>query len=80
MLCSPNSTTPIETMYSCLDEYILLSATHTIVSTSILLHNEALSFHAYMHFGSHTPLPTLKPNVTILAPRLGTGCWLGFTR
>lgn len=31
------------------------------------------------HFGSQTPLSTLKPNVTTLAPRLSTGCWLDFT-
>src|SRR5665647_1870294 len=32
------------------------------------------------HYGSSSPLPTLKPYVTISAPRLSTGCWLGFTR
>ena len=32
------------------------------------------------HFGSHTPLSTLKSHVTISIPRLGTGCWLNFTR
>lgn len=30
--------------------------------------------------GSRTPLPTLKPNLTVSVPRLCTGCSLGFTR
>ena len=31
------------------------------------------------HCGSCTPLPTLKPHLAVLAPRLCTGCLLGFT-
>ena len=30
------------------------------------------------HYGSHTSLPTLKPNLTIAAPRLCTDCLPGF--
>lgn len=30
--------------------------------------------------GSRTPLPTLKPSLTVSVPRLCTGCSLGFTR
>lgn len=39
-----------------------------------------LNHFTLSHFGSQAPLSTLKPNVTILAPRLSTGCWLNFTR
>ena len=31
------------------------------------------------HCSSHTPLPTLKPNLAASAPRLCTGCSLDFT-
>ena len=31
------------------------------------------------HCGSHTPLSTLKSDLTASTPRLSTGCWLGFT-
>ena len=31
------------------------------------------------HCGSRTPLPTLKPHLAASAPRLCTGCLLGFT-
>jgi hypothetical protein len=31
------------------------------------------------HCGSCTPLPTLKPHLAALAPRLCAGCLLGFT-
>ena len=34
---------------------------------------------ALSHCGSCTPLPTLKPHLAALAPRLCTGCLLGFT-
>ena len=33
-----------------------------------------------LHCGSHAPLPTLKPHLTVLAPRLGTDCLLNFIR
>ena len=43
-----------------------------------LLHpNEAESLHAYA-LRSHTPLPTLKPHLTIMVPRLSIDCWLNF--
>lgn len=32
------------------------------------------------HCGSYAPLPTLKPCLAALAPRLSTGCSLNFTR
>ena len=32
------------------------------------------------HYGSHVPLSTLTLNITTSEPRLGTGCWLDFTR
>jgi hypothetical protein len=32
-----------------------------------------------LHCGSCTPLPTLKPHLAATAPRLCTGCLLGFT-
>ena len=31
------------------------------------------------HYGSYSCLPTLKPNLTTLAPRLANGFWLGIT-
>jgi len=30
-------------------------------------------------YGSLSPLPTLKPKITLLAPRLGNGGWLFLT-
>ena len=38
-----------------------------------------LNHFTLSHCGSHTPMPTLKPNLATSAPRLGTGCSLGFT-
>ncbi len=30
------------------------------------------------HYGSHTPLPTLKSGLAASTPRLSTDCWLDF--
>lgn len=32
------------------------------------------------HYGSYAPLSTLTLGITTTEPRLGTGCWLNFTR
>ena len=52
-------------------------------------HRESIGFRSLLltglyrftlsHCGSRTPLPTLKPHLTAPAPRLCTGCLLGFT-
>src|SRR5574344_142198 len=49
-----------------------------------------IDFHAFLltglisftlsHCGSYAPLPTLKPHLTVSAPRLSTGCSLNFAR
>ena len=33
-----------------------------------------LNHFTIARYGSHTPMPTLKPNLTVSAPRLCTGC------
>lgn len=79
LLCSPYSWTPVEPVKARLIALTLLSATERTVSTSTYQIYEADLFHAFTN-GSHNPLPTLKPNVTISAPRLDTSCWLNFAR
>ena len=78
LLCSPFSWTPTEPINAHLIALILLPATERTVSASVYQIYEADLFHAFAN-GSHTPLSTLKSNVTILTSRLGIGCWLDFT-
>lgn len=79
LLCSPYSRTPVEPVKTRLIALTLLSATERTVSTSTYQIYEADLFHAFTN-GSHNPLPTLKPSVTISASRLDTSCWLNFAR
>ncbi|MFA5448720.1 MAG: hypothetical protein WC233_10640, partial [Sphaerochaeta sp.] len=47
--------------------------------TAQILYLTRLNHFNLTAYGSHTPLPTLKPDLTASAPRLSTGCWLSFT-
>ena len=58
---------------------LLLPAIIRTISASTSAHNEAKQLQDLLT-GSCAFLPTLKPNLTTLAPRLDTDCWLGFVR
>ena len=60
--------------------YVLLPATVRKVSASTCSTYEAGIGFTLSHYGSHTSLPTLKPYLTVWAPRLCTDCLPGFVR
>ena len=62
------------------DRYVLLPATVRRVSASTCSTYEAGIGFTLSHYGSHTSLPTLKPDLTVWAPRLCTDCLPGFVR
>ena len=62
------------------DRCALLPATQRTVSASTCSTYEADTGFTLSHYGSRTPLPTLKPGLTTKAPRLCTDCLPGFVR
>ena len=76
---SPRSLTPTEpTAFSLIDCRITACDPEDGIGfRSIYL--TGLYCFTLSHCGSRTPLPTLKPHLAALAPRLCTGCLLGFT-
>ena len=78
-VCSPCSQTPADQVYSRLTNkpYSLRLITEYRLPLNKLTR---LNHFTLARYGSHTPLPTLKPNLAASAPRLCTGCLLGFTR
>ena len=76
---SPRSLTPTEpTAFSLIDCRITACDPEDGIGfRSIYL--TGLYCFTLSHCGSRTPLPTLKPCLAALAPRLCTGCLLGFT-
>ena len=57
----------------------LLPAAEVKASASTLYSLTGLYHFMLSHYGSHGFLPTLKPRLTALAPRLDNGGWLGLT-
>ena len=77
-VCSPCSQTPADQVYSCITNKpcCLRPYTGNRLPLNVLTR---LNHFTLARYSSHTPLPTLKPNLAALAPRLCTGCLLGFT-
>lgn len=81
ILNSPNFATPKEFINS--HHYDLINVVyypHQGINLFNILAISKLYSFTLSHFGSNVPLPTLTPDITTSEPRLGTGCWLGFTR
>jgi len=77
LVCSPCPKTPVEPAYPGLtDTHCCLR--HWRLSRLPLDALTRLTGFTLSHYGSHTSLPTLKPNLTIAAPRLCTDCLPGF--
>ena len=76
---SPRSLTPTEpTAFSLIDCRITACDPEDGIGFRSIYLTELYCF-TLSHCGSRTPLPTLKPCLAALAPRLCTGCLLGFT-
>lgn len=77
LVCSPCPKTPVEPACPGLtDTHCCLR--HWRLSRLPLDALTRLTGFTLSHYGSHTSLPTLKPNLAIAAPRLCTDCLPGF--
>lgn len=81
LVYSPRPRTPTESAVSRLTNLLMLSAATMTASTSANhIYITGLYSFTLSHCGSHTPLPTLKSNLTASTSRLCTDCLLCFIR